>query len=300
LYSHLRFVIAAALIAFGSVIAVGVPALLLAVDRPLLAQADVSEPPADSSCAQQGWLHFDRNCSQRGLPWAAARRTANAGPVEAPFEPAAEQPLTEGRQAATASEPSAPQFSMRQLSEPQLFAPQISVPQSFTSRDTAAVPPQESATNDPAPQTSAAKDAAPHVAVPQVAAPQVAAPQAASPQAAAPQESAPQDAGPGQPVEQREVTAPVRARSVRRAPAEERHVTQVPAATQTRAPLAKRVARGDRTVKRPTSEALNAVRKFEDPRPEIPANSYAADGTPRRIVIRPTSIQDVYYYSAPR
>jgi len=79
LYSHLRFVIAAALIAFGGVIAVGVPALLLAVDRPLLAQTDVSEPPAASSCGQQGWLHFDRNCSQRGLPWAAARGTANAG-----------------------------------------------------------------------------------------------------------------------------------------------------------------------------------------------------------------------------
>ena len=144
MYSHLRFVIAAALIAFGGVIAVGVPALLLAVDRPLLAQTDVSEPPA-ASCAQQSWLHFDRNCSQRGLPWAAARRTANVGPVEAPLEPAADQPLTEGRQAATAPEPSAPQFSMRQLSEPQLFAPQISVPQSFTSRDTTTreVPPHE-------------------------------------------------------------------------------------------------------------------------------------------------------------
>jgi hypothetical protein len=304
LYSHLRFVIAAALIAFGSVIAVGVPALLLAVERPLLAPTDVSEPPAASSCAQQGWLHFDRNCSQRGLPWAAARGTANAGPVEAPFEPAADQPLTEGRQAATAPEPSAPQFSMRQLSEPQLFAPQISVPQSFTSRDTAAreVPPQESATNDAAPQTSAAKDTAPHVAAPQVAAPQAAAPQVAAPQEAARQElatrqPAPQEVAPGQSVEQSEVTAPVRTRSVRRAPAEERHVTQSPAAAQTRAPLARRVARG---VKRPTTEALNAVRKFEDPRPEIPANSYAADGTPRRIVIRPTSIQDVYYYSAPR
>jgi hypothetical protein len=53
-------------------------------------------------------------------------------------------------------------------------------------------------------------------------------------------------------------------------------------------------------VKRPASEALNAVWKFDDALPEIPANSYAADGTPRRIVIRPTSIQDVYYYSAPR
>ena len=331
MYSHLRFVIAAALIAFGGVIAVGVPALLLAVDRPLLAQTDVSEPPA-ASCAQQSWLHFDRNCSQRGLPWAAARGTANAGPVEAPLEPAAEQPLTEGRQAATASEPSAPQFSMRQLSEPQLFAPQISVPQSFTSRDTAPreVPPPESATNDAAPRIAAAKDTAPQVtapqaAVPQVAAPQVAAPQVAAPQVAAPpvaapqakaagvaapveaarqelatRESALQEAGPGQPVEQSEVTRPVRTRSVRRTPAEDRHVAQSPAAAQTRAPLAKRVARGDRTAKRPTSEALNAVRKFDDARPEIPANSYAADGTPRRIVIRPTSIQDVYYYSAPR
>jgi hypothetical protein len=331
LYSHLRFVIAAALIAFGGMIAVGVPALLLAIDRPLLAQTDVSEPAA-SSCAQQSWLHFDRNCSQRGLPWAAARGTANAGPVVAPLEPAAEQPLTEGRQAATAPEPSAPQFSMRQLSEPQLFAPQISVPQSFTSRDTAAreVPPQESATNDAAPRIAAAKDTAPQVtapqaAVPQVAAPQVAAPQVAAPQVAAPpvaapqakapavaapveaarqelatRESAPQEAGPGQPVEQSEVTRPVRTRSVRRTPAEDRHVAQSPAAAQTRAPLAKRVARGDRTAKRPTSEALNAVRKFDDARPEIPANSYAADGTPRRIVIRPTSIQDVYYYSAPR
>jgi len=347
LYSHLRFVIAAALIAFGGMIAVGVPALLLAVDRPLLAQTDVSEPPA-ASCAQQSWLHFDRNCSQRGLPWAAARGTANAGPVEAPLELAAEQPLTEGRQAATAPEPSGPQFSMRQLSEPQLFAPQISVPQSFTSRDTAAreVPPQESATNDAAPRTSAAKDTgpqvtapqvqvtapqvtgpqaaahqvtAPQVAAPQVAAPQVAAPQVAAPPVAAPQakapavaapveavrqelatrESAPQEAGSGQPVEQSEVTRPVRTRSVRRAPAEERHVTQSPAAAQSRAPLAKRVARGERT-KRPASEALNAVRKFDDALPEIPANSYAADGTPRRIVIRPTSIQDVYYYSAPR
>jgi hypothetical protein len=29
-------------------------------------------------------------------------------------------------------------------------------------------------------------------------------------------------------------------------------------------------------------------------------SAYAADGTRRTIVIRPTSIQDVYYYSAPR
>jgi hypothetical protein len=133
-----------------------------------------------------------------------------------------------------------------------------------------------------------------------VAAPQEAARQEAARQDLATRQPAPQEVGSGQPVEQSEATAPVRTRSVRRAPAEDRHIAQSPAAAQTRAPLAKRVARGERTAKRPASEALNAVRKFEDPRPEIPANSYAADGTPRRIVIRPTSIQDVYYYSAPR
>jgi len=317
LYSHLRFVIATALIAFAGVIAVGVPALLLAVDRPLLAQTDVSEPPAASSCAEQGWLHFDRNCSQRGMPWVAARRTVDAGPVEPPLEPAADQPLTEGRQATTAPEPSAPQLSLRQLSEPQLFAPQISVPQSFTSRDAAAreVPPHESAANDAAPQMPAAKDAASQVPAPQVAAPRATAPQAVAPQVAAPQVSAPREAArqelatrlpasqevaPGQPAEQSEATAPVRPRSVRRAPAENRRVAQSPAAAPARAPLSKRVARGERPAKRPASEALNAVRKFDEALPEIPANSYAADGTPRRIVIRPTSIQDVYYYSAPR
>lgn len=128
----------------------------------------------------------------------------------------------------------------------------------------------------------------------------MAAPVEAMRQELATRKSAPQEVGPGQTVEQSEVTAPVRTRSVRRAPAEERHVAQSPATAQTRAPLSKRVARGERTVKRPASEALNAVRKFDDALPEIPANSYAADGTPRRIVIRPTSIQDVYYYSAPR
>jgi hypothetical protein len=44
LYSHLRFVIAAALIAFGSVIAVGVPVLFLSVDRPLIT-AETADPP---------------------------------------------------------------------------------------------------------------------------------------------------------------------------------------------------------------------------------------------------------------
>jgi hypothetical protein len=45
-------------------------------------------------------------------------------------------------------------------------------------------------------------------------------------------------------------------------------------------------------------EALSAVRRFgRNNTREIPVDAYAADAAPRRIiVIRPTSIQDVYYY----
>ena len=69
--------------------------------------------------------------------------------------------------------------------------------------------------------------------------------------------------------------------------------------TQPRAPGAKTAARANRGAK-PTNEALNAVRRFQDNLRDIPVSSYTSDGTPRAIVIRPTSIQDVYYYSGSR
>ena len=65
-------------------------------------------------------------------------------------------------------------------------------------------------------------------------------------------------------------------------------------------PAPKKVVRRDRAAKRPASEALSAVRRFGDNLRDIPVSAYGADGTRRTIVIRPTSIQDVYYYSAPR
>jgi hypothetical protein len=46
--------------------------------------------------------------------------------------------------------------------------------------------------------------------------------------------------------------------------------------------------------------ALNTLKRFGDNLPDIPVSAYAADGARRKIIIRPTSIQDVYYYSAPR
>jgi hypothetical protein len=144
LYSHLRFVIAASLIAFGSVIAVGMPALLLSVDRPLVTRADVSDPPASSSCKQHGWLHFDRNClSRRDLPWVAGRGGADAAMTEAPTEPngqSAEPSLTENRQAATIHHEPVPPDSV-----PELFMPQVSVPQNLTLQEPASreAPPQQ-------------------------------------------------------------------------------------------------------------------------------------------------------------
>jgi hypothetical protein len=42
------------------------------------------------------------------------------------------------------------------------------------------------------------------------------------------------------------------------------------------------------------------VRKFDDKLRDVPVSAYAGDGSPRTIVIRPTSIQDYYYYSSRR
>ncbi len=51
-----------------------------------------------------------------------------------------------------------------------------------------------------------------------------------------------------------------------------------------------------RTARQSTREALGVMRRFDE-RPNIPVDAFSADGAPRQIIIRPTSIQDVYYYS---
>jgi hypothetical protein len=280
LYSHLRFVTAASLIAFAGLIAVGVPALLLSADRqPVAARTDIPDP-ATTSCKRQDWLNFDPSCWSRrdlsghDMPWTAGRTAPNAAKVEvaSTAQKAAEQPLTEIQHTATVAQESVPQESVPQASAPQEVAQ--------------AVVPEASVPQEPAPQA----------AVPREPPPQAAAPHAAAPQAPAPQAPAPQE-----PVQQSNLTAPVQETPTVQLPAtKQRHAAKP--ATEAPAPLPtpKKIARRDRTPKRPTTEALNAVRKFGDNLRDIPVSSYAADGTPKTIVIRPTSIQDVYYYSAPR
>jgi hypothetical protein len=100
--------------------------------------------------------------------------------------------------------------------------------------------------------------------------------------------------------QQSEVSAPQQAS----APpvADERHVAKQRSVTRPRHAAAPPVA-AERRVAKPVVESQPSAAKKttrEARGANIPVSSYAADGTQRTIVIRPTSIQDVYYYSAPR
>jgi hypothetical protein len=287
LYSNLRFVISASLVGCAGLI--GVLALLPpTLEERLLASAELSAPPAPT-CNRQNWLHFDRNClSRRGMPWVANLPAAKE--VPSPVESAPEQaagtqasatvPASTETTASSSSEASAPasteaSASARTDASTQLSPSQSSVPAAQESGQAVTASRQE------APVSPAIADA-----------PQVATQQS---EVTAPQQEAstPPVADEGHAVKQRNVTRPRQAAPV----ATERHVAKPAAEPQL--PAAKKTTRDARGTK-PSNEALNAVRRFQDNLRDIPVSSYAADGTQRTIVIRPTSIQDVYYYSAPR
>jgi hypothetical protein len=240
------------------------------LEERLLASAELSAAPAPA-CNQQNWLHFDRNClSRRGMPWVADLPAQKEAP--SPVESAPEPPLAEN------------QFS----APTQSFAPQaeelanpLDVTQSRQAPVDVTASRQEPVTaSRQEPPTSPAIAAEPQVATQPSEAPQQEA-------------SAPPVAGDLNVVKQRNVTRPRHAAPV----ATERHVAKP--VVETPPPAPKKAAREARGAK-PSNEALNAVRRFQDNLRDIPVSSYAADGTQRTIVIRPTSIQDVYYYSAPR
>jgi len=254
-----------------------------ALEELLVAGAEISDPPA--ACQQQDWWQLDRSClSRRGMPWVAASPESNAVAVPSATEGASEQPLTDDRSPA-ASAPA----QMTQQNE--ATAPQQETPalppvaeerQIPTQRSEVAAPPQET----PAPPPLAEEQ---HIAEQRK--------EAAAPQ----QETSPPPPVVGErhvPKQRREVMAPRRETPPA---AEGRRVPKPAAEAQPRAAAPKKPAPEDRAAKqRPTNEALNAVRRFQDDLRDIPVSAYAADGTRRTIVIRPTSIQDVYYYSAPR
>jgi hypothetical protein len=283
LYSNLRFVASASLVALASV--VGVLALYPdALEELLVASAEISDPPA--ACQQQDWWQLDRSClSRRGMPWVAASPESNAVAVPSAAEGTPEQPLTDNQSAASApaqmtqqNEATAPQ------QETPALPPVAEERQIPTQRSEVAAPPQE--TPAPAPPPLVEEQ---HIGEQRR--------EAAAPQ----QETSPSPPVVGErhiPKPRREVMAPRRETPPA---AEGRRVPKPAAEAQPRAAAPKKPALEERAAKqRPTNEALNAVRRFQDDLRDIPVSAYAADGTRRTIVIRPTSIQDVYYYSAPR
>lgn len=282
LYSHLRFVTAASLIAFGGIIGVGVPALLFsAVERPLVVRAETSDSTA-SACKHQSWLHFDRNClARRDLLSTAGRGAPNGGTVAAVSEPdkAAERPLTESRHTTTVPQESVPQESVSQESVSQESVPQEPVRQESAPQGSVL---QESAPTEPTPR----KSKPPQFVLQGLSSQQF------EPQAAASDEST--------------VQAPARATPAPRPAAEQRRAAKPVNAAQGRLSVSKKAARANRIAKRPTSEALNVVQKFGDSPRDIPVSAYAGNrtragnGSRLPLDIRPTSMQDVYYYSASR
>ena len=281
MYSNLRFVASASLVALASV--VGVLALYPdALEELLVASAEISDSPA--ACQQQDWWQLDRSClSRRGMPWVATSPESNAVAVPSAAEGTPEQPLTDNQSAASTpaqmtqqNEATAPQ------QETPALPPVAEERQIPTQRSEVAAPPQET----PAPPPLAEEQ---HIGEQRR--------EAAAPQ----QETSPSPPVVGErhiPKPRREVMAPRRETP----PAVEgRRVPKPAAEAQPRAAAPKKPASEDRAAKqRPTNEALNAVRRFQDDLRDIPVSAYTADGTRRTIVIRPTSIQDVYYYSAPR
>ena len=78
MYSNLRFVASASLVALASL--VGVLALFPdALEELVLASAETSDSPA--TACKQDWLRFDPSCSsRRGMPWVAPFPNSNATP----------------------------------------------------------------------------------------------------------------------------------------------------------------------------------------------------------------------------
>jgi hypothetical protein len=294
LYSNLRFVICASLIGCAGLI--GVLALLPpTLEERLLASAELSAAPAPA-CNQQNWLRFDRNClSRRGMPWVAdlPAQKEDPSPVESTPEQASDT-------RASAAVPAPTETSASSSSEASASASTDA--SASASTDASASASTDASTQFPPSQSSmsAAQESAQTTDVtgsrqeaPMSAAVTAKELQAATQQSEVPQQetSAPPVAGERPMVKQRNVTrhpAPV---------ATERRVAKP--VVESQSPAAKKTTREARGAK-PSNEALNAVRKFQDNLRDIPVSSYAADGTQRTIVIRPTSIQDVYYYSAPR
>jgi len=219
-----------------------------------------ADNPPATSCQAQSWLLLDRNC--------LARREASADPqVPMAAQPGAASTVAVERPEPADAAPAPASTQPRNLTE--LPPPQPPLPRAV-------------ATPLPAPPVEHAAAVGAPIPSP-TGSPAVSLPVPAQPDASAAPPAQTSQASPSAP--------PAVA---------ERPAARPAVAATTRPPAPKRTARANRPAKPPANEALNAVRRFGGSQSEIPVNAYSADGTQRTITIRPTSIQDFYYYSTPR
>jgi hypothetical protein len=124
-------------------------------------------------------------------------------------------------------------------------------------------------------------------------------------QESAPKDSTEQSPALQEPAQRGDGSAPGAKRTLR-ATATERRAAKPATETQASLPAAKKPIRSSRIAKRSTNDALNVVRRFGDSPRDTSVNAFAGNGTrPGNrtglpLDIRPTSIQDAYYYSTPR
>ena len=294
MYSYLRFIQCAALISFGVIIGISVPPLLVAaIQRPHVAGAGISDRPA-VPCDRQVLLRSDQNClpgttPRRAMPWTTAAEVASIA------EDAPEKQATENRDAAPMPrEPREGESSgtgNTPLAESQDAA---TVPQELAQGDATKEPRHLTSVSPAAPTIAPTMDdrsKADTVGTASATESSPEKPLAESPDAAAVSRQLARESDINGP--ERAMPASPVAGEKRRGPSKE---------TQVRVPASKNKTsdRADRAAKRSTDESVKAVRRFGDGLQDIPVSAYAPDGVQRRVIIRPTSVQDVYYYSVPR
>jgi hypothetical protein len=272
LHSRLRLITAAYLCVLGALIAVGALVLLpAALKQAPVAPAQISDGAA-IACKQQTWFHFDRNClSRRGMPWMADPQASKNATVEVPSA------VTEGAAAAEGAANERRDANQQTAAVPQEPpAPQEPV------RETEIATEREAVASQALPATPSVAEAPPTTEhEPEQASTE-------DPRGAAPRPEAAQ-----------KIDTTTEPGTTAAPPVVQARPAATPSVHSQARPPARKEARRPRAAREFKNEALNALKKFDN-LPDIPVNAYAADGAQRRIVIHPTSIQDVYYYSTRR
>jgi hypothetical protein len=105
---------------------------------------------------------------------------------------------------------------------------------------------------------------------------------------------------PQPPVQQTAIVDPAHETPTQPPTVAERRTSKPAIRTPTGPMAAKKASHGERPKKPSAAEDFKQGRKLGAKLQDIPISSYSADGTSRTVVIRPTSIQDIYFYSSPR